>query len=113
MSSGMPVISTTRARHRPTVPPMSMAAIRRTILAPLASSMTRIAVAASGDRHAGDAVDDPGLGGFVAAEPGEAQDEQQGGDDLGGVGGGHSGHTVSPSRTSTACVGSRQNHRRC
>jgi hypothetical protein len=103
MSSGMPVISTTRARQSPMAPPTSTAATSRTSpvrawSVPQASCRVSQMVAARAMTMPGDAVDDPGLGLLVLAQSGEAEDEQQGRDDVGrpgdGVGGQRTGDGV-------------------
>ena len=51
---------------------------------------------------------------LVPGQPGQAQDEQQGGDDVGRLRGGlRQSSALSPSRTCRACGGSRRSRRRC
>ena len=81
---------TTRARHRPIAAPIDHRA------RPAAPSPTPVDVAVERqrdggdqrDRHAGDAEGVAGLGGLVLGQPGQGQDEQQGGDDVGRLRGG-------------------------
>jgi hypothetical protein len=63
-----------------------------------AASMLRAAsptVAARRDRHAGDAVPVTGPRRLVPGQAGQAEDEEQGGDDVGRGGGGDGGHVSS------------------
>ena len=85
MSSGMPVICTTRARHRPMTAPATTATTIRTM--PMVV-MPSLSVAArdgegdggdEGDGHARDAEPDALLRRLVLREPREAHDEQKGG----------------------------------
>ena len=92
ISSGMPVISTTRARHRPIAAPIAIAPTSR----PMPSgSMWRLMRQGDGgdqrDRHAGHAEGVAGPRRFVLGQPGQGQDEQQGRDDVGRGGGGLQG----------------------
>ena len=71
-----------------------------------------------GHRHAGDAEGVAGLGGLVVGQPGQRQDEQQGGDDVRRLRGrsrqssDQSSARVSSSRTWRASGGSPRSHRR-
>ena len=105
MSSGIPVISTTRARHRPIAPPTSTATTssvspRAACGLPPRTGGRQPHRRDERDRHAGDAVRHATTGGVVLAETGEAQDEQQRRDDVGGTGDGcrdlEPGHLLPP-----------------
>ncbi len=85
----MPVISTTRARHRPIAAPTTMATGQQRHTERLDVSVDRQRDGRGQCHgHAGDAEGVPGPGCLVLGQPGQRQDEQQRSDEVGRLRGG-------------------------